>query len=183
MAAHDVLRWAGALKDAGELMERGRRLELSGDVDGALEIYRTCMALEPDNPAAYSRAGALYARSGQRDEARRLFEEALSRDERYVPALTNMGALLLEEGRLEDAEGYLRYALSLEPQYGPAHRNLGVLLRRRGDIGGMVRELKAATRAELRGGGDPAPTGVPRSGCLGGTLGLFLAAVTLLTRR
>ena len=70
------------VNDSGRFVEAGKQELLSGEVDRAIEAFRTALRMERDNPRAYLHLGAALRLKGEKDEARAALERARALDPR-----------------------------------------------------------------------------------------------------
>jgi len=97
-----------------------RALQAAGDLDGALERYKTASEM---NPAFVGRTANALARGGSAalgqaklDEAIAAFRAALSVDPNHAHALGALGNALVRKGDLEAAKRHYRQAVSRNPR-------------------------------------------------------------------
>jgi tetratricopeptide (TPR) repeat protein len=106
------------------LLDMAEQLEDSGELAGAIDLYRAALAAAgPDAEACFALAEALY-RTGDLAAARERYYMVLELDEKYVEARANLGCLLAEMGELEMAAAALEGALRHHPDYADAHFHL-----------------------------------------------------------
>jgi tetratricopeptide (TPR) repeat protein len=106
------------------LLDMAEELEDSGELAGAIDLYRAAMAAAGPNPdACFALAEALY-RTGDLAAARERYYIVLELDEKYVEARANLGCLLAEMGELDMAAAALEGALRHHPDYADAHFHL-----------------------------------------------------------
>jgi tetratricopeptide (TPR) repeat protein len=122
----------------------------SGDFNGALDIYRRALALDPDNPIINYRLGYVATQSGRLEDAERYLQEALEIEPDFPPALATLGYVYRRRGEkmdegidrvvmLNKAEQHLVRALKLAPKLVDEEGeswwgSLGGLYRRRGQV-------------------------------------------------
>ena len=70
------------VNDSGRFVQAGKEELLSGDVDRAIEAFRTALRMERDNPRAQLHLGAALRLKGALDEARAALERARALDPR-----------------------------------------------------------------------------------------------------
>jgi len=70
------------VNDSGRFVEAGKEELLSGDVDRAIEAFRTALRMERDNPRAHLHLGAALRLKGFLAEARQALERAHALDPR-----------------------------------------------------------------------------------------------------
>ncbi len=68
------------VNDSGRFVEAGKEELLAGDVDRAIEAFRTALRMERDNPRAHLHLGAALRLKGAREEARVALERARALD-------------------------------------------------------------------------------------------------------
>ena len=96
-------------------------------------LWNHVLAIDPDNPIAYSNLGtALYERGLVR-EAVPYFERSLA-IQASERAHCWLGLALADQGRLEEAVVHYRAGLALDPQSVEAHTNLGAALAQLGRV-------------------------------------------------
>ncbi len=107
-------------------------LESSGDLDGAIDVYRTALAANGPNAQICFQIAELLYRLGDRTAARERYFMAVELDEEFVEARANLGCVLAELGNDELAAAAFRGALKYHPDYAEVHYHLGMLLDRVG---------------------------------------------------
>ncbi len=96
------------------------------DPAAAISLLRTA----PENAAALSELGSVYASQGKAAEAIARYEKAVAVDPELPQAWNSLGSLLLESGDAKKAEDAFRTALRFRPNYLEARNNIGSLLAR-----------------------------------------------------
>ena len=81
----------GARDASRAASDRGARLHLAGDADGAAAAYGEALELDPANATAHNNLGFLLAQAGDLDEAVRHYETALRLDPGRGVTLANLG--------------------------------------------------------------------------------------------
>jgi Flp pilus assembly protein TadD len=112
----------------------GNALEALGELDRAMQSYRSALALYPDFADALVNLASLHARRGERDEAIACYRRGLALQPNQPAAHSNLGNLLRDAGRREEAAAAYRQAIALEPDFGEAHSNLGNVLADEGRV-------------------------------------------------
>jgi len=110
---------------------RGEWLRLRGDFSAAEEDLEQAIALDPDDPAAFTALAAVEAGLGD-PAALSHYDRARALDPSYAPAALGRGQLLLRSGRAQEAVSDLEAALQ-GPDSAAAHDALGVALALQGD--------------------------------------------------
>jgi len=137
---------------SGLLYALGLAQQTAGDSAGAMESYRSCLALNPNQAEAYNNLGTLLEQTGHVSEALDSFESALRINPRYARALSNRGQALHRAGRMIEAVEPLERAVTLAPDYAAAHANLGHVLSA---LGRDEEALRSYERARLLQPHDP----------------------------
>jgi tetratricopeptide (TPR) repeat protein len=84
-------------------VQRGMQLQLAGDSQGAEEVLRTALELEPDSARAYQLLGEISARGERPDAAIEYYRKALDLEPDDIRVRLALADLLLQEGRSEEA--------------------------------------------------------------------------------
>ncbi len=111
----------------------GALREETGDLDTALQEYRTAIALEP-HFTQYIGVGSVLQKKGDITGARQSYQVALQLALTAKQAYFALGTLAEAEGNNAEAERQYRRAILLDDQYVAAYTNLGALLLNRGDL-------------------------------------------------
>ncbi len=106
-----MLSVAAELEDAGQLQE-------------ALEMYRSCLAAGGPHPEVCFQLAELLYRMGDVGAARERYYMAVELDDNFVEARANLGCVLAEMGEMELATAAFRGALRYHPDYPDAHFHL-----------------------------------------------------------
>ncbi len=102
-----------------------------GQLEKALDAFRTARRLQPKAIQPLVNASMAQARLGNRAEAEQLLVRALEVDPGSVEAHFNLALLAAEQEDYARAEEHLRKALEADPKFARAAYNLGILLARR----------------------------------------------------
>jgi tetratricopeptide (TPR) repeat protein len=90
------------VNDSGRFVQSGKEELLAGDVDKAIDAFRTALRMERDNPRAYLHLGAALRLKGKYTEAREALQRARSLDPRgevgreATELLRKMGGVVTE---------------------------------------------------------------------------------------
>ncbi|MDR3198835.1 MAG: tetratricopeptide repeat protein [Planctomycetaceae bacterium] len=114
------------------LYETAGALELAGNFQGAIDLYRTVLAAGEPNPQIHFQIAELLYRLGDLTAARERYFMAIELDETFVEARANLGCVLAELGNDELAAAAFRGALKYHPDYAEVRFHLGMLLKRVG---------------------------------------------------
>jgi tetratricopeptide (TPR) repeat protein len=111
------------------LAGRGR----TQDALDALEVFRTALKVNPNNPQSWHNLAIHYLDLGRLAEAQSSFAEALAANPKMGAALNGLGAIAFEKGELAKAEALVTRALALEPRLRTGRYNLARVREARGD--------------------------------------------------
>lgn len=92
----------------------GVALARLGRTEEALAAFQRAVALDANQPSAWTNLGNAYQELGRLDEAREAYERALDLDPDHPLAHHNLGALLRKLGRYDQAVRHLKQAHRLE---------------------------------------------------------------------
>lgn len=116
----------------------------TGDIDGAIRLFRQAVAIEPDDANYQFSLGGILQAVHRQDEALAAYSHALVINPEFAVAHNNVAALLQQMGKLEEAKEHFEQAVLIQPDYAAAHCNLGALLQNLGDLDGAVSSLERA---------------------------------------
>ena len=117
----------------------------AGDLDAAERGLRGVLASGGDRAFVHHNLGIALEQRGRHEEAVAEFQAAARLDPAFGPARLLAGTSLLELGRAREARTALQHAVRLMPTAAAAHLQLADACERLGDIGCLVRALKAAS--------------------------------------
>lgn len=116
----------------------------TGDLDGAIRLFRQAVQIKPnDADYQFSLGGTLQAVDRQ-DEALDAYSRALAINPEFAVVHNNVAALLQQMGKLDEAREHFERAVSLQPAYASAYCNLGALRQNLGDLDGAMWSLERA---------------------------------------
>lgn len=141
---------ASGERTAEQYMEAALEAHRSGDLAGAVGLYRSALEVRPDDATLWNNLGTAYRGLGDVDEALSALRSAVAADPSYAPAWSNLGLVLDSEGRDGEAIEAYREALRRDPT------NIGakVNLANKYQAMGMRDEARALLQGALRD--DPA---------------------------
>lgn len=116
--------------DALNLLAQAERH--TGNLEGALALFRQAAAANPGIPELHGNAAAAFAAAGQVDGAAAAYRRALMLNPALASALQGLGSLLCSQGgsgRLSDAIAALTRASTVDPTRPETLHDLGVALR------------------------------------------------------
>jgi tetratricopeptide (TPR) repeat protein len=92
-------------QDSAALYRQGVDLQRAGDLPGAVDAYRKCLAADPGNIAAHSNLGAALAGLGRYDEAIPEYDKAIASAPEQVKTVLqrNLALAYFKSGRLQEA--------------------------------------------------------------------------------
>lgn len=107
----------------GLSLERGLLYEESGDVDKAIEQFKTALARAPDDPDLQLRVGAAYVVIGRPDDALVMLRKVLEKRPTSAEAHHYIGRALMLQGVSQQADAlrYLKRAVDLDPNRAEFH--------------------------------------------------------------
>lgn len=119
-----------------------------GELDKAVEAYRTAIRFDPGYADAYANLGDVLADLRQPAEAIASYREALRLEPGHVAARMNLAITLASTGQLEEAVQHLERAVQQDPRNFSAHHNLALTLTRLGKHD--LAQVHSAKARELR---------------------------------
>lgn len=138
--------------------ELARTYRAQGDQEKALACYDRSLAIDPNNPGAWSMKGGLLHDMGRTKEAERCFRKALEVpiDDENRLHWFNRGVAQLYTGRFAEAMSCFERALALDPNYPQAKQNwfashqrwANALLKRRARLENELERLQRQLRKE-----------------------------------
>lgn len=124
-------------------VKAGNRAMKNGDVELAVESYRTAVEADPEDALAQYNLGFALAHLGRADEAESQFRKAIELDPDYRNAHFNLASTLSKEGRWEEAAEHYRKAYEIDPEDRQAHLELARSLAALGRTEEAAKELEA----------------------------------------
>lgn len=137
------------LEQAEFYFKEGYRLQMSGDLEGAVAAYRRSIEMYP-TAEAHTFLGWAYSFQGRVDEAIKECEIAIQVDPDFGNPYNDIGVYLIEKGEFDEAIPWLQRAMvakRYEPRHYP-HMNMGRVLVKKGRFQEAVQELKRALAIE-----------------------------------
>jgi Tfp pilus assembly protein PilF len=130
-----------------ELWREGYRLQMAGDLDGAIQTYRRSLAVCP-TAEAHTFLGWVMSFQGRLDEAIAECHRAIGVDPEFGNPYNDIGVYLMQQDKLDEAIPWLEKA-KRAPRYEPRqfpYMNLGRVYIRQGHWWQALRELEHAVR-------------------------------------
>jgi tetratricopeptide (TPR) repeat protein len=138
---------ADDLARAIELWREAYRLQMAGDLDGAIELYRRSIAVQP-TAEAHTFLGWTLSFQGRLEEATQECLKAIDVDPDFGNPYNDIGVYLMQQDKLDEAIPWLekaKHARRYEPRQFP-FMNLGRIYMRKGRWAQAVRELEGAVQ-------------------------------------
>lgn len=145
-----------ANRRALELWEEGTQALLSGDVNGAIELYTESLKEAP-TAEGYTFRGWAYSFLGRIEDAIEECHKAIATDPTFGNPYNDIGSYLMKLGRTDEAPTWFekaKKATRYEPRHFP-YLNLGRLLYAQGEIEAARKEFERALELHP---GDPIAT-------------------------
>jgi Tfp pilus assembly protein PilF len=136
-------------RQAVDLLREAYRLQMAGDLDGAIARYKRSIALHP-TAEAHTFLGWTYSFQGRLEEAIAACKEAIAVDADFGNPYNDIGSYLIKLGRLDEAIPWLESALRA-PRYEPRHYphcNLGQVYWAKGQLVRAAEEFERALAIE-----------------------------------
>jgi len=128
----------------------GLELAGKGDIDAAIQEYRTAIQIRPRYAYPYNNLGNILADKGDLNSAIQEYRQALRLNPNYADAHYNFGNALAKKGNLDAAIQEYREAIKIKPNHADAHYNIGYLLISKGELDAAIMELREALRLNPR---------------------------------
>ena len=142
-------------RQAAELQEMFLRAvkmeENQATIVGAIEIYKTILAIRPEHAPALINLGTIHYNMREYEMAESLYRRATLADPDYALAFFDLGNVLDEMQQLEEATAAYQKAVTLVPQYADAHYNLALAYERQGHRRKALRHWLAYVRLDPTG--------------------------------
>lgn len=104
---------------AQEFFHNAYRLQMQGELDLAVQLYKRSIELHP-TPEAYTFLGWTYHFQGKTDEAIAECKKAIALDPTFGNPYNDIGAYLIERGEWDEAIPWLEKAIA-SPRYEAYH--------------------------------------------------------------
>jgi Tfp pilus assembly protein PilF len=130
------------------LWKDGYRLQMAGDLDGAIQAYQRSLIVMP-TAEAHTFLGWAMSFQGRLDEAIEECHRAIAVDPSFGNPYNDIGVYLMQQEKLEEAIPWLERA-KRAPRYEPRqfpHMNLGRIYIKQRRWSDALRELQEAVRA------------------------------------
>ena len=138
--------------DAVSLNISGDRHYQKGDIDGAVELFKQGLLMDPTEANLHNSLGVCYGVRGEMEDALDAFDTAIWLAPDNVMAVYNKGYVLLQTGHREQALELLLQADAIEKDVFEVVFHLGQLLMQMNAAGKARPYLEASTRSNSRYG-------------------------------
>ncbi|HLY42963.1 MAG TPA: tetratricopeptide repeat protein [Terracidiphilus sp.] len=136
--------------DFYRVVDEAMELQSKGDNAGALEKWRSALAMDPKDARANNGIGIVLGVMGRGNEAIPYFQKATYRDADFFEAYYNLGIVLVKENRLNEAAEAWRNTVRIRPEFAQGHEDLGYVLYLGGQYGEAITELRLALKQDPR---------------------------------
>lgn len=136
-----------APKSPQTLFNDAQNLEKSGDIGGAIKIYKTFLSKHRSHPNALKvriRAAQMSVMIGQYDNAVTLIRNAGGAGESDLKCMYTLAQACAYAGRLDEANDALQKALGIDPDYPPAIARLATIMQYEGRSDEAIKILNDA---------------------------------------
>ena len=93
-------------EEAKQYRDKGYRLQIAGDLRGALVYYQKAVELSPSYAETYNDIGVVYEALGNTTDAVIMYKKALEINKGYMPAYTNLALFYEKQGDIKKAVKY-----------------------------------------------------------------------------
>ncbi len=123
-----------AKKIAQDMFRKAYDLQMSGELDDAIDQYKRSIEIFP-TAEAHTFLGWTYSFQGRYEDAIQECKEAIKVDPDFGNPYNDIGAYLIEKGKLDDAIPWLRKAMGAKryDSYCYPHYNLGRVYEKKGN--------------------------------------------------
>lgn len=115
-------------------MNRGIYFQKNGQLQEAIEAYKSAIEINPHFSAARINLAQVYNQTGNNGGAEAQLKAVIEREAEFGPAYYSMGLLLAEENRLEEAISYFEQGAVLMPESHRLKYNLAVSYQTLGSV-------------------------------------------------
>lgn len=119
----------------------------SGRLQGAEQIYRRILAVDPNHAEAVHLLGVIALQVGQYEAAVATIRQAIALKASEAVFHNNLGAAYRSQGNISEAVASYRQAIALKPGYAEAHNNLGNALDDLGDAAAAIDSYRRALKS------------------------------------
>lgn len=134
------------LDSTEELVQQGKQLLATNNLDGAAEVFRQAVALSPTNAEAHFCLGVALLEQGLIEQALQAFEQSTRHETDFAAAWHNLGYCYYRLGYIDNAVAALQRAVSAQPDKGESHLLLGLCYIQLAKLAPAVESLETALR-------------------------------------
>ncbi len=116
------------LRRAHTQFNNGTKYYKDGEIQKAIDAFKTSLEYKPDNDKAFYNLGKIYYDMGQKDLALSYYSDAVSINENDSVSLLGIGLIYYERGKYPEALEYYNRAIDVAPTYAMAYFNRGTML-------------------------------------------------------
>ena len=118
--SNDLILWKDCIKKSPDKPRQhynlGVVLARKGDLDGAIEHYRTALKFKPDYTAVYYNLGNAYGRKGDAEDALYNYHKALQLNPDLFKSYYNIAKILFNQGKISEAIQNYQKALAINDE-------------------------------------------------------------------
>lgn len=116
------------MADIEQLKQQAKAYFESGAYEKSFELCKKMIALDPENPGHYLKAGSNLQELGQYKRAQKFYDKAISIDPENALAFSGRGMIQTELGDIDQAIGSFTRAIELSPSFPHFYTQRAVLL-------------------------------------------------------
>jgi tetratricopeptide (TPR) repeat protein len=139
-----LARTASVRNDAATNFERGVKLKVAGDLQGAIEAHEAAAALDPAYAQAHANLISLHSEAGNWAQVEEHYRAVVALGFGLADANFDYGVAHERQGHWNLAEAAYRRAIAIQSDHTPARINLGRALERKRDFAGAADEFRRA---------------------------------------
>ena len=109
-----------------------------GDLDAAIQSYKSAIKIKPDYAEAHNNMGHALNSKGDQVGAIKSYAQAIKANPAYVAAHNNMGLVQKDRSNFKLAIKSFNQAIKIKPDYVEAYNNMGTTLQDKGDLEGAI---------------------------------------------
>lgn len=132
-----------------ELLRKGEAAQKAGELNAAVDLFETALAVDPRNRAAFVALGDVAKAQGLPGKAIRLYREALELEPNDLQALSGQGDALVQKGAVTKARENLAKIKSLCGDACPEEARLAASIAKGPPA--AVQSAQVATKAPVPG--------------------------------
>lgn len=130
----------------------GVKLYADGDLEGAMEQFRTALDLSPQNSEINHYIGRIYYDKGQKELALSYYEDAVRYNIYDSVSILGIGQIYFDLGDTENAMKYYNMSIDVAPNFALAYYNRGTLLGMQKMLNSSLQDLDKAIELDPTNG-------------------------------